>query len=52
MPVWQGKMKNYGGIAFIPTTFIIDQEMNIVQKHFGFQSFETLESEVRKLLGQ
>ncbi|MDR0676842.1 MAG: TlpA family protein disulfide reductase [Elusimicrobiota bacterium] len=42
--------KNYGGITAIPTTFIIDKNGNIVNKHIGFVSKESFEKEIKKLL--
>ncbi|NQT00150.1 MAG: redoxin domain-containing protein [Candidatus Omnitrophica bacterium] len=45
-------VKSYGGVAFIPTAFIIDQKMNIVEKHVGFKSFEFFEAKIKKLLGE
>lgn len=42
--------EDYGGIIFIPTTFIIDQEMNIVKKYFGNASFDAFKSEIERLL--
>lgn len=40
----------YGGITGIPTTFIIDRDGNIVNKHIGFATKEVFEDEIRKLL--
>lgn len=40
----------YGGIQYIPTTFIIDKKGNIVNKHVGFTSYEVFESEIKDLL--
>lgn len=42
--------KNYGGIRYIPTTFIIDQNGNIVKKFTGFTSIDIFEREIEKLL--
>ena len=42
--------KNYGGIRYIPTTFIIDKNQNIVKKFIGYTSIDTFESEIKKLL--
>ena len=42
--------KNYGGIRYIPTTFIIDKNRNIVKKFIGYTSIDTFESEIKKLL--
>ena len=45
-------VKMYGGIRYIPTTFIIDKNMKIVKKFVGFISLEVFESEIRKLLNE
>jgi peroxiredoxin len=42
----------YGGIAAIPTTFVIDRNGNIVKSHQGFASQTVFESEIRPLLGE
>ena len=42
--------KNYGGIRFIPTTFVIDENGNIVKKFVGSTSMNTFENEIKKLL--
>jgi len=42
--------KSYGGIRYIPTTFIIDKNRNIVKKFIGYTSIDTFESEIKKLL--
>jgi len=42
----------YGNIQAIPTSFIIDGERNIVQKHIGLVSKETLIEEINSLLNQ
>ena len=42
--------KNYGGIRYIPTTFIIDKNRNIVKKFIGYTSIDAFESEIKKLL--
>ena len=42
----------YGNIQAIPTSFIIDGERNIVQKHIGLVSKETLIEEINSLLSQ
>lgn len=43
-------VEDYGGIAFMPTTFIIDQEMNIAKKYIGNKSFDAFKSEIERLL--
>jgi thiol-disulfide isomerase/thioredoxin len=40
----------YGGIAFLPTTFVIDRENHIVQTLGGSQSFDTFRAAVLPLL--
>ena len=42
--------QKYGGIRYIPTTFIIDKQGNITKKHIGYTSKETFEEEIKKLL--
>jgi cytochrome c biogenesis protein CcmG/thiol:disulfide interchange protein DsbE len=42
---------NYGGIPNIPTTFIIDQKGDIIEKYVGYQSREVFETKIRDLLG-
>ena len=40
----------YGGIRYIPTTFIIDQQGDIAKKHVGYVSKEVFEEEIKKML--
>ena len=42
--------KSYGGIRYIPTTFIIDKNKNIIKKFVGYTSMSVFESEIKKLL--
>lgn len=42
--------QSYGGIRYIPTTFIIDKNKNIIKKFIGFTSLEVFEGEIKKLL--
>ena len=42
--------QKYGGIRYIPTTFIIDRQGNITKKHIGYVSRETFEEEIKVLL--
>ena len=42
---------NYGNIRAIPTSFIIDQKGNIVDKHIGLVPKETYEKRIKGLLG-
>jgi cytochrome c biogenesis protein CcmG/thiol:disulfide interchange protein DsbE len=41
----------FGGIVGLPTSFVVDREGRVVQKHVGLYSAETFELEVRALLG-
>jgi len=40
----------YGGIAAIPTTFIVDKEGNIVKKYIGYKEKAVFEKDVKELL--
>ena len=40
----------YGGIAGLPTTFIIDRAGRIVKQHLGFTEKEAFETEIKALL--
>jgi thiol-disulfide isomerase/thioredoxin len=42
---------DYGGIAALPTVFLIDTEGRVVQKHIGLYNPALYEAEVRALLG-
>ena len=42
----------YGGVRAIPTTFIIDQNGNKVEKHVGLNSKETFENKIKELFAQ
>ena len=44
--------RDYGGIAALPTSFVIDPEGRIVQKHVGLNDPSIYELEVRAMLGQ
>ncbi len=44
-------VREYGGVPALPTTFIVNTEGRIVQKHVGLYPEEVYESEVRSLLG-
>ena len=39
----------FGGINAIPTTFLIDRNLNIVKKHIGLVEQKTFEEELRQL---
>ncbi len=41
----------YGGIAALPTSFVLDAEGRIVQKHEGLRNPVLYETEIRSLLG-
>ena len=42
----------YGGIQYIPTTFMIDKQGRIFRKYVGYTDLETLEGDVKTLLAQ
>lgn len=44
--------ETYGGIMYIPTTFVIDKNGNIVNKHIGFTEKEVFEEEIKAFLKQ
>jgi len=41
----------YGGIPALPTSFVLDPEGRVVQKHEGLRDPELYETEIRSLLG-
>lgn len=41
----------YGGVAALPTTFVVDTEGQVVQRHLGLLDAESTDSEVRALAG-
>jgi thiol-disulfide isomerase/thioredoxin len=43
--------KNYGGIGALPTSFVLDAQGRVVQKHEGLRDPILYEAEVRALLG-
>lgn len=45
-------VRQYGGIRYIPTTFIIDRRGNLAKKHIGYTSRETFEKEIKELLSE
>lgn len=45
-------VQRYGGIRYVPTTFIIDRQGNIIKKHIGYTSRETFEEEIKELLSR
>ena len=42
----------YGGIQYIPTTFIIDKQGKIYKKYVGYTDMATLEGDVKTLMAQ
>jgi len=44
--------ENYGGIRYIPTTFVIDKNKSIVKKFTGYTSIDVFEHEIKKFLRQ
>lgn len=42
----------YGGIQYIPTTFVIDKQGRIYQKYVGFNDYATFERDVKTLLAE
>jgi thiol-disulfide isomerase/thioredoxin len=45
-------VRSYGGIAALPTSFVIDGQGRIVQKHVGLNDPTLYERELRVMLGQ
>jgi peroxiredoxin len=43
-------VENYGGIEAIPTTFLVDKNGTIVDKHVGTMTLKLLESKLKPLL--
>ena len=43
--------EEYGGIAALPTSFLVDTEGRVVQKHVGLWDLAFFETEIRALLG-
>ncbi len=41
----------YGGVAALPTTFLVDTQGRVVQKHSGLVPIEAYDLEIRSLLG-
>lgn len=46
----QSTAKLFGGVSGIPTSFLIDQKGNIVDKHVGLVPKETLENGIKALM--
>ena len=43
--------REYGGVAALPTSFVIDEQGRVVQKHVGLYPLDFYDLEVRALLG-
>ena len=49
--MYSGKIiRDFGGVAALPTTFVIDTKGRIVNKHVGFVSLKAFEKEIKPLL--
>lgn len=44
-------VQDYGGVRGIPTTFIIDQELNIQRKYVGYRARSIFENDILSLTG-
>jgi len=44
--------QSYGGIQYIPTTFIVDKEGQIYRKYVGYTDMATLEADVKVLMAR
>ena len=44
-------IRDYGGVPALPTTFVINQDGKVVQKHIGLYRSSVYEGEIRALLG-
>ncbi len=44
-------MKEFGGVPALPTTYVVNQKVGIVQKHVGLYSAAVFDREIRALLG-
>jgi len=40
----------YGGVSGVPTTFIIDRNMQVFKKYLGYQSHEVIEKDINDLI--
>jgi thiol-disulfide isomerase/thioredoxin len=47
----QDLVGEYGGVPALPTSFVIDTQGRVVQKHVGLYPTEVYETEIRSLLG-
>ena len=52
-PVVMGKdiAKEYGGVPALPTSFVVNRDGGVVQKHVGILQRDEVETEIRALLG-
>ena len=52
-PVIMGKdiAKEYGGVPALPTSFVVNRDGGVVQKHVGILQRDEVETEIRALLG-
>jgi thiol-disulfide isomerase/thioredoxin len=52
-PIVMGKdiAKEYGGVPALPTSFVVNKDGGIVQKHVGVLQRDEIETEIRALLG-
>lgn len=52
-PIVMGKdiAKEYGGVPALPTSFIVNKDGGVVQKHIGLLDRDEVETEIRALLG-
>jgi cytochrome c biogenesis protein CcmG/thiol:disulfide interchange protein DsbE len=44
--------KAYGGIRSIPTTFVLDRNLKIVNKYVGYQSKDVFEQDIKGVIGK
>ncbi len=42
----------FGGLTAVPTTFVIDKDQNIIQRHEGVTEKKTFETELKLVTGQ
>ena len=40
----------YGGVSGIPTTFIIDRELNVYRRYIGYRPQSVLEKDIKNLI--
>jgi len=44
-------VREYGGVPALPTTFVLNKDAQVVQKHVGLISEDVYDTEIRSLLG-